>query len=369
MPQTPIEIYQSRLKSGDIRPDSVQEQAVAELQRLFVEVVARENAPKVSLFKRLTQGNKDEVSPKGVYFHGGVGRGKSMLMDLFYDALPDTVKKRRVHFHEFMIEVHDYIHSRSMDGSVKGIVDQALPSLAALIAGNSNVLCFDEFHVVDITDAMILGRLFKILFEHDVTIVTTSNWAPDDLYKNGLQRDRFLPFIALLKTKVNTFHLDSPHDYRTQKTQIEGTYFVPLGRATTKTMDDVFKDLTDGEKPVKETLRVKGRDIEVKKAAAGVARFTFAQLCERPHGAEDYLEIARKYHTVFLESVPKLGYDRRNEVKRLMNLIDALYEAQTSVYISAAVEAEHLYAGHDHAYEFERSVSRLLEMQSDEWRA
>ncbi|PCI57090.1 MAG: cell division protein ZapE [Alphaproteobacteria bacterium] len=367
MTQTPLEIYQSRLKSGDIKPDSVQEQAVAELQRLFDEVIARENAPKASLFKRLTKGKKGDVSLKGVYFHGGVGRGKSMLMDLFYDALPETVKKRRVHFHEFMIEVHDYIHSRSMDGSVMGIVDQALPSLAALIASNSRVLCFDEFHVVDITDAMILGRLFKILFEHDVTVVTTSNWAPDDLYKNGLQRDRFLPFIALLKTKVNTFHLDSPHDYRTQKTQIEGTYFVPLGRATTKIMDEIFKSLIDGEKPKKDVLRVKGRDIEVKKAAAGVARFTFSQLCERPHGAEDYLEIARKYHTVFLEGIPKLGYDRRNEAKRLMNLIDALYEAHTSVIISAAVEAEQLYAGHDHAYEFERTVSRLLEMQSDEW--
>lgn len=367
MTQTPLEIYKSRLKSGEIKPDPVQKLAVDELQRLFDEVMARENAPKASFFKRLTKGSKGDISPKGVYFHGGVGRGKSMLMDLFYDALPDTVKKRRVHFHEFMIEVHDYIHSRSMDGSVMGIVDQALPSLAALIANNSRVLCFDEFHVVDITDAMILGRLFKILFEHDVTVVTTSNWAPDDLYKNGLQRDRFLPFIALLKTKVNAFHLDSPHDYRTQKTQIEGTYFVPLGRATTKVMDDIFKDLTDGAKPVKEVIRVKGRDIEVKKAAAGVARFTFAQLCERPHGAEDYLEIARKYHTVFLEGIPKLGYDRRNEAKRLMNLIDALYEAHTSVIFSAAVEAADLYSGHDHAYEFERTVSRLLEMQSDEW--
>ncbi|PCK00510.1 MAG: cell division protein ZapE [Zetaproteobacteria bacterium] len=367
MTYTPTEIYQSRLESGEIKPDPVQKLAVGELQRLFDEVMARENAPKASLFKRLTGGDKGMVSPKGIYFHGGVGRGKSMLMDLFYEALPDTVKKRRVHFHEFMIEVHDYIHSRSMDGSVMGIVDQALPSLAALIASKSHVLCFDEFHVVDITDAMILGRLFKILFEHEVTIITTSNWMPDDLYKNGLQRDRFLPFIALLKTKVNTFHLDSPHDYRMQKNQIEGTYFVPLGRETTKTLDEIFKSLIDGAKPEKDVLRVKGRDIEVEQAAEGVARFTFAQLCERPHGAEDYLEIARKYHTVFLEGVPKLGYDRRNEVKRLINLIDALYEAHTTVVISAAVEAEELYTGHDHAYEFERSVSRLLEMQSDDW--
>lgn len=367
MIETPFEIYHGRIKSGDIRPDPLQSKAIDELQRLYDEVIARENAPKVSIFKRFTKGGKNNISPQGVYFYGGVGRGKSMLMDLFYDALPETVKKRRVHFHEFMIEVHEYIHSRSMDGSVMGVVDQALPSLAALIASRSNILCFDEFHVVDITDAMILGRLFKILFEHDVTIVTTSNWAPDDLYKNGLQRDRFLPFIALLKTKVNVFHLDSPNDYRTQKNQVEGTYFTPLNRHTSKTLNEIFKELTDGVKPQKETLKVKGHDINVSKTACGVARFTFSQLCERPYGAEDYIAIARKYDTVFLEGIPKLGYDRRNEVKRLMNLIDALYEGKNKVFISAAVEAGQLYTGHDHAYEFERSVSRLLEMQSDEW--
>ncbi|MGH1379254.1 MAG: cell division protein ZapE [Alphaproteobacteria bacterium] len=367
MTGTPLEIYNERINSGEIRPDPIQKQAIDELQRLYDDIVECENAPKVSIFKRFTKSGKNIVSPKGVYFYGGVGRGKSMIMDLFYNSLPEGVKKRRVHFHEFMIEVHEYIHSRSMDGSVMGVVDQALPSLAALIASRSKILCFDEFHVVDITDAMILGRLFKILFEHDVTVVTTSNWAPDDLYKNGLQRDRFLPFIELLKTKVNVFHLDSPNDYRTQKTQVEGTYFTPLNRATVKTLNDIFKELTNGAKPQKDVLKVKGHDLEVSQTACGVARFTFSQLCERPYGAEDYIEIARKYNTVFLEGIPKLGYDRRNEVKRLMNLIDALYEGRNKVFVSAAVEVEQLYTGHDHAYEFERSVSRLLEMQSDEW--
>lgn len=368
MTATPRNIYKSRLDIGVLKPDPVQDEAVTVLQRLFDDIIEQENAPRETLFQRLTRGKKqDDLSPKGIYLHGGVGRGKSMLMDLFYDALPDDVLKRRVHFHEFMIEVHDYIHTHSMDGSVMGVVDQALPFLADMIARKSRILCFDEFHVTDITDAMILGRLFKILFEHDVLVVATSNWAPDDLYKNGLQRDRFLSFIKLLKTKVEAVHLDSPHDYRAQTVQIEGTYFMPLNRGTQKTLDDIFKTLCGGEKAKKDKLTVKGRDIVVRQAANGVARFTFAQLCERPHGAEDYIEIARKYHTVFLEGLPKLGYDRRNEAKRLMSLIDALYEARTRVIISAAVEADKLYAGHDHAYEFERTVSRLLEMQSEGW--
>ena len=367
MTQSPLETYHSRIKAGALHEDAVQENAVKELQRLYDELLSDEKKPKLSFFERITRKNEhDELSvPLGVYMHGGVGRGKSMLMDLFYDCLPETMKKRRVHFHEFMIEVHDYINTRSSDDSVKGIVDQALPSLANIIAKKSRILCFDEFHVVDITDAMILGRLFKILFEHDVIVVATSNWAPDDLYKDGLQRDRFLPFIKLLKSRVRSIHLNNPHDYRTLGIQIDDTYFTPINRGTQSKMDDVFAALTQGEKPAEETLTVKGRDIVVEQAVKGVARFTFAQLCERPHGAEDYLEIARKYHSVLLEGVPKLSYDRRNEVKRLMNLIDALYEARVRVIISAATTPEKLYQGSDHAYEFERTVSRLLEMKSE----
>lgn len=369
MTNTPLSSYQKRLKDGELKPDDVQEEAVIELQRLYDEVLEEESQPKISILARIAgMGNSKDIKvPKGVYMYGGVGRGKSMLMDLFYDCLPDTIKKRRVHFHEFMIEVHDYINTRSTDVGATGRVDQALPSLADIIARKSRVLCFDEFHVVDITDAMILGRLFKILFEHDVIVVATSNWAPDDLYKDGLQRDRFLPFIKLLKSKVVSMHLDSPHDYRAQTVQIEGTYFTPLNRASGKALDDVFSALVGNATPGKETLTVKGREIMVQKAASGVASFTFAQLCERPHGAEDYLEIARKYHTVILAGVPKLSYDRRNEAKRLMNLIDALYEARTRVVISAATSPDKLYRGDDHAYEFERTISRLLEMQSDSY--
>lgn len=367
MEQTPQKTYNILIQDDEIRPDVEQENAVLSLERLFQNLSEYVPSSKQSFLSRLTGGKPADI-PLGVYMHGGVGRGKSMLMDLFYDCLPKDVPSRRVHFHEFMIEVHDYIHSRSNDiENGRGMVDQALPSLASLISARARVLCFDEFHVVDITDAMILGRLFKMLFEHGVVVVATSNWAPDDLYKDGLQRERFLPFIDLLKTKVEVIHLDSPHDYRAQTTQVEGTYFTPLNRATQKTTDHLFQELCDGAIADEEVFEVKGREIVVREAAGGYARFTFAQLCERPHGAEDYLEIARRYHTVFLEGVPKLSYDRRNEAKRLMNLIDALYEARVRVIISAATTPDKLYAGKDHAYEFERTISRLLEMQSAEY--
>ncbi len=357
--------YQKRVKAGDLHSDPVQEAAVTELQRLYDDVVNSMNKPSKSFFERL-RGDKVEI-PLGIYMHGGVGRGKSMLMDLFYDSLPDSVSARRVHFHEFMIEVHDYIHTRSMDGSVMGIVDQALPFLAELIARKSQVLCFDEFHVVDITDAMILGRLFKILFEKGVIVVATSNWAPDDLYKDGLQRSRFLPFIKLLKSKVDVVHLDSPHDYRALTEQVAGSYFTPLNGATRATMDELFTELSGGAKVGSHVMKVKGRKIVAERVAGGVARFGFSQLCERPHGAEDYLKIADSFDCVFLEDIPTLGYDRRNEVKRLMNLIDALYEARRKVIISADAPADKLYRGREHSYEFERTVSRLLEMQSDSY--
>ncbi len=364
MKQTPTTLYKEKIASGELHADPVQAHAVASLERLYDDLVVHAEKPKPSFFKRLTGGNSSpDIS--GIYMHGGVGRGKSMLMDLFYDALPNNVSKRRVHFHEFMIEVHAYIHSRSVEGASGGRVDQALPSLAALIASKSQVLCFDEFHVVDITDAMILGRLFKILFEHGLIVVATSNWAPDELYKDGLQRDRFLPFIALLKTKVEAIHLDSPYDYRKLGDNIEGTYFTPLNGATRTTMGRLFENITDGNAADEEMFEVKGREIIVREAVGGVGRFTFADLCEQALGAEDYLEIARRYHTVFLEEIPKLTYDRRNEAKRLMHLIDALYEGRVRVFISAAVDVDALYGGDDHAYEFERTVSRLIEMQSD----
>lgn len=288
-----------------------------------------------------------------------------MLMDLFYNSLPESLPKRRVHFHEFMIGVHDFIHfwrEGGRDRHAPG-AEAALSRLAARIAGESRVLCFDEFHVTDIADAMILGRLFRGLFERGVVVVATSNWPPERLYEGGLQRDRFLPFIALLRERMEVLHLDGQDDYRSRLIAQEGSYFFPLGRESAGHADYLFEKLA-GQTAETESLNVRGREIIVQ-AARGVARFTFPQLCEQPHGAEDFLKIAQAYHTVFLENVPKLGYDRRNEARRLMILIDALYEAGTRLVVTADAPPEKLYRGHDHAFEFERTISRLREMQSE----
>ncbi len=353
-------LYKDRLEKGVLKPDKAQEAALRTLLRLREQL---EDAPQGFLQKIVSKAKRKEA-PKGIYIHGGVGRGKTMLMDLFYKSVPADLKKRRVHFHEFMIEVHDYIHTRREDEGFDEGIDGVLPSLASRIAERAKILCFDEFHVTDVADAMILGRLFTALFERGVIIVATSNWPPDKLYEGGLQRDRFLPFIALLKSKMDIVHLDSPNDYRTMFLQSEGSYFWPLGENSSVRVKELFARLTDNIPPHEETLKVKGRDIPVI-TAKGVAWFTFSQLCEQPHGAEDYLKIAQTYHTMFLENVPKLNYDRRNEAKRLMTLIDALYESGTRLIVTADAPPDGLYLGQDHGFEFKRTVSRLLEMQSE----
>ena len=355
----PLKTYQKRLNKGDLKPDPEQEQAAYALQRVYEEVVAYK--PKKGWF------SKREDPPKGLYMYGGVGRGKSMLMDLFFECLPKDMKKERVHFHEFMIGVHDYIHSRrEAEGGREG-VDATLPLLACRIAERSRVLCFDEFHVTDVADAMILGRLFRAVFEQGVTVVATSNWEPDRLYEGGLKRDRFLPFIELLKDKMDVLHLNSPTDYRTKFLASEGTYFYPFSAETTKKVDALFKHLTDDAEMNEDTVEVKGRTITVPRAAKGIARFTFPQLCEQPHGAEDFLALSRRYHTVFLENTPKMGYDRSNEAKRFMIMVDTFYEMGTRLVIGADAPPHKLYYGDDLAFEFERTVSRLLEMQSAEY--
>lgn len=354
----PLEFYRQRLKDNILRPDPAQEKAAQVLQRLYVDILKKPEAQNFWKKKK-----KDFI--KGVYMHGGVGRGKSMLMDLFFDSLPPEIKKRRVHFHAFMIDVHDYFHSRREADDFSEGIDGALPSLASRLAEMSRVLCFDEFHVTDVADAMILGRLFTALLDRGVIIVATSNWEPDRLYEGGLQRDRFLPFIDLLKSRLEIVHLDGPVDYRLQTLQSEGTYFWPLGEASRQKSDMLFARLTDNAIPQEDSLTVKGRVIPVAQAVKGVARFTFAQLCEQPHGAEDYLAVAQKFHTLFLEQVPTLAYDRRNEAKRLMILIDALYESRTKLIVTADAPADRLYRGHDHEFEFQRTVSRLMEMQSE----
>lgn len=313
------------------------------------------------LHDSLLKKKKKRAELRGLYIWGGVGRGKTMLMDGFFDALPEGVPKRRVHYHEFMIGVHDEMHKARRTGGA----DKAILKFADRIAKESRVLCFDEFHVTDIADAMILGRLFAALFDAGAVCVMTSNWPPEKLYDGGLQRDRFLPFIETLKNHMDVIELDGGVDYRMKTLTDTGVYFWPLTKR--EKADDVFSRLTGGAKPVAEGLSVKGRIIHVDTVAKGIARFTFAQLCERPMGAEDYLAIAHAYHTVFLEGIPKLGYDRRNEAKRLMTLVDSFYDRGTKLIVTADAPPDQLYRGPDHEFEFQRTVSRLIEMQGAEY--
>lgn len=355
----PLELYQSRVDTGTIRDDPHQRAAVAALQRLYDDLGRVEKPGKlIALFRR-----RQKNFVRGVYLHGPVGRGKSMVMDLFYDSLPEGTAKRRVHFHKFMIGVHDFMHAARQEGRA----ESALLKFAIKLSQEIRVLCFDEFHVVDIADAMILSRLFTALLDSGVVVVATSNWPPQRLYEGGLQRDRFLPFIDLVQARLDVVAIEGPLDYRMRLLEENGVYRWPLGKPVHDWADAMFVELSGGAPVVSETLNVKGRELPVLRAARGVARFTFSELCERPVGAEDYLTIAGAYHTVFLENVPKLRYDRRNEAKRLMILVDAFYESETRLVITADAPPEKLYFGHDHEFEFQRTVSRLLEMQGHDW--
>ena len=297
--------------------------------------------------------------PRGLYIHGDVGRGKSMLMDLFFAAAP-VERKRRTHFHEFMIEVQRRLHAMRQAG--RG--EDPLVPLAAEIAAASTLLCFDEFHVVDIADAMILARLFTGLLDRGVVIVATSNWPPRRLYENGLNRDRFLPFIDLLVARLDVVALEGPVDYRLSRLKDLPVYQHPLGPEALACLERVFHLLTDGLPGEPEEVAVGTRHLLVPRAAAGVAWLDFQELCARPLGAADYLALTERYHTLILENVPLLTPDRRNEARRFMTLIDALYERRMMLFLSAEAPPEALYPEGDGAFEFRRTVSRLVEMQS-----
>lgn len=364
--------YDALVASGTIERDAAQEDLVAHLDdlvgRLAEHRLARKASPLGWLF-----GRREKQAPplKGLYVWGSVGRGKTMLMDLFFEALP-VRRKRRAHFHGFMADVHERIHAfrqRVREGREKDT--DPIPPVAAALAEEAWVLCFDEFAVTDIADAMILGRLFTALFAAGVVVVATSNVVPERLYEDGLNRALFLPFIALLQERMLVVKLDSRTDFRLEKLAGAPVYHVPADERARAALDDAFRRLTGKAGGEPTVLTVKGHAVEVPAARDGIARFSFADLCSKPLGASDYLAVAERFHTVILEDVPVLDFARRNEAKRFITLIDAFYDQHVKLLVSAAAEPHLLYHAEQgrEAFEFDRTVSRLIEMRSDEYLA
>lgn len=343
--------YDRLIDDGTLTSDPAQVALMPEFDRIRDALM---HPVKKGLFRKAPE------PPKGLYLWGGVGRGKSMLMDMFVEHL-DGIPARRVHFHAFMQEIHSAMHEARKTG-----VDDAIAPVAADVAASVRLLAFDEMQINDITDAMIVGRLFQALFAAGVVVVTTSNRVPDDLYKHGLNRDLFLPFIALIKDKMLVHELASPTDYRQDRLAGEQVYFSPSNATSRAAMDAIWTDLA-GNSDTPLTLKVKGREVVIPKFHNGMARAGFHRLCGTPLGAADYLALAEAVRVLMLDDIPQLGRDNFNEAKRFVTLIDALYEARVRLICSAAAEPEMLYLEGEGTFEFERTASRLREMQAETW--
>ena len=371
MPTTAQAHYAALLAAGEIEHDAAQAHALELLSdlegRLAEPRLARKSSPLGWLFAAR---ERRQEPIKGLYIHGEVGRGKTMLMDLFFEASP-VVRKRRVHFHEFMADVHERVREFRERSKSGGNGDDPIRLTAAALAQESWLLCFDEFHVTDIADAMILGRLFRRMFELGVVVVATSNVPPDELYKNGLNRALFLPFIALIEERMTVLRLVARTDFRMEKLAGQPVWHVPADGVADAALDAAFRRLTGGHPGAPHDLAIKGRTVRVPCAAMGVARFSFHDLCEQPLAASDYLRVAHEFHSVVLDRIPAMDASRRNEAKRFIILIDTLYDNAVKLVASAEAEPDGLYRAEDgyEAQEFKRTASRLIEMRSESYLA
>lgn len=349
----PSQAYKALQESGAIVAEPSQQEGLKALDSLWKSLAAPK--PFFGLFKKDT--------PKGVYLWGGVGRGKTMLMDLFYESLPSDIAKARWHFHAFMLRVHEDLHQAQKSGAAQAM-DDVLTDIADTYSKAVKALCFDELVVRDVADAMLLSRLFGRMIENGTALVFTSNTAPQDLYKGGWQRERFVPFIGLIHSEMNVVEVNGAHDFRARHLSAEDLYLDSEDADTAARLEKDFKALTGGQEGVHLAMLVKGHAVDVPRTAGRVAWFSFSDLCEKPLAAVDYLALCERFDSFIIDSIPVLDDAKRNEAKRFIALIDALYDTKRRLIISAAAEPQALYKGEDHASEFARTASRLEEMRS-----
>ncbi len=351
---TPAQYYQLQLNEGRIKKDPQQTQVVSELQRIYLELITQ-NKPRSHVFGQLMQSISVKKPVKGLYVFGNVGAGKTFLIDIFYHCYP--LKKLRLHFHQFMQRMHDEL--TRLQGR-KNPIDEVAKNLSK----ETTVLCFDEFFVDDVVDAMILSKLLQALFKYGICLVTTSNISPDNLYKDGLQRERFLPAIHLLRDHTAIMHLHSEHDYRLEHLAKEGVYFTPLDASAEKHMEKSFRHFSNNQPDDSQPLILFDRKIIIRKQAGGVIWFDFMDLCDIPRSQKDYLELTKNYHTILISNIPAITSDQNNLITAFINLIDVLYDAGTQLVVSAETDIDSLYLEGRMKNTFKRITSRLKEMQS-----
>lgn len=363
--------YETLVAGGEISRDAAQSEAARKFDRLNERLAEKRLAAKSSPLGWLFASRQSADPVKGLYVYGEVGRGKTMLMDAFF-AVAVTRRKRRAHFHEFMADVHDRVHAvRRASGNGAQRPADPIVTVADAIAAETRLLCLDEFMVTDITDAMILSRLFGRLFERGLVLVATSNSPPEELYLNGLNRSLFLPFVDLLRRRAEVVHLAAERDYRLEKLGEASLYVTPFGAAAAAALDRLWLGLTGTEHGQPAELPMKGRTIAVPEAEKGVARFSFDDLCRKPLGAGDFLKIARSFHTVLIDRIPKLKDGERNAARRLISLVDTFYDNRVKLAVSAEAEPAELYTASEgtESQSFARTVSRLIEMRSQDYLA